>query len=55
VVLFVMGLFLPPLFGQGVGIVAGSVVGFAGNYRVTFAEAALEPSSTETPGVRNAP
>jgi putative flippase GtrA len=44
VVLFVVAFFLPPLFGQGIGIVAGSVVGFAGNYRVTFAESSLEAS-----------
>jgi putative flippase GtrA len=29
---------LPPLFGQGLGVVAGSVVGFLGNNRYTFAE-----------------
>jgi putative flippase GtrA len=29
---------LPPLIGQGVGILAGSVVGFFGNRRYTFAE-----------------
>jgi putative flippase GtrA len=42
-VLFVLAFYLPPLYGQAVGIVAGSVVGFAGNYRVTFARA--DPSS----------
>jgi len=31
---------LPPLIGQGVGVVAGSVVGFLGNHRYTFAERA---------------
>jgi len=41
VVLFALSFAIPPLFGQAVGIVAGSVVGFAGNYRVTFAEAEL--------------
>jgi putative flippase GtrA len=36
---------LPPLYGQGVGIVAGSLVGFLGNARITFAEAeAVEPN-----------
>jgi len=29
---------IPPLFGQGFGIVAGSIVGFLGNSRFTFAE-----------------
>jgi putative flippase GtrA len=43
VVLFVLAFYLPPLYGQAVGIVAGSVVGFAGNYRVTFARA--DPTS----------
>jgi putative flippase GtrA len=43
VVLFGLSYLLPPLFGQAVGILAGSVVGFAGNYRVTFAEAAPPP------------
>lgn len=38
-VLFAMGFYLSPLFAQAVGIVAGSVVGFAGNYRITFAQA----------------
>ncbi len=47
VVLFALGFFVPPLLGQGVGIVAGSVVGFAGNVRVTFREAA---SDTVPPG-----
>jgi putative flippase GtrA len=37
VVLFATQLVLPPLFGQGIGIVAGSVVGFFGNRRYTFA------------------
>lgn len=39
VVLFVAGLFVPPLYGQALGIAIGSVVGFAGNHHVTFAEA----------------
>jgi putative flippase GtrA len=30
--------FVPPLLGQGLGVVAGSVVGFLGNSRYTFAE-----------------
>ena len=29
---------IPPLFGQGFGILAGSIVGFLGNSRFTFAE-----------------
>jgi len=41
-VLFGLAFYLPPLFGQGIGIIAGSVVGFAGNYRVTFAEVSRE-------------
>ncbi len=40
VVLFAMSLLFPPLFGQAVGIAAGSVVGFGGNHRYTFAETA---------------
>jgi len=43
VVLFGLSFALPPLYGQAVGILAGSLVGFAGNYRVTFAEAELGP------------
>ncbi|HXY47017.1 MAG TPA: GtrA family protein [Thermoplasmata archaeon] len=38
-VLFAMGFYVSPLFAQGIGIITGSVVGFAGNYRVTFAQA----------------
>ena len=41
VVLFVASLYLPPLVGQGIGIVAGSVIGFTGNHRYTFAEGEL--------------
>ena len=48
-VLFVAAFFVSPLFGQGIGIVAGSVVGFAGNYRYTFAEAGLGSPVPETP------
>jgi putative flippase GtrA len=48
-VLFVAGFFVSPLLGQGIGIVAGSVVGFAGNYRYTFAEASLGPPTPEAP------
>ncbi len=33
---------LPPLYGQAIGILAGSVVGFAGNSRITFVAADLE-------------
>ncbi len=43
VVLFGLGFALAPLYGQAVGILAGSLVGFAGNYRLTFAEADREP------------
>jgi putative flippase GtrA len=38
VVLLATQAFLPPLFGQGLGVVAGSVVGYLGNSRYTFAE-----------------
>lgn len=38
-VLLGTGTVLPPLIGQGFGIIAGSVVGFFGNNRYTFAEA----------------
>ena len=38
VVLFATGTILPPLIGQGIGIIAGSAVGFVGNNRYTFAE-----------------
>lgn len=41
VVLFATQAALPPLIGQGFGIVAGSVVGFVGNSRYTFAEVEL--------------
>ena len=45
VVLFLSSTTLPPLYGQAVGIVAGSLVGFAGNARITFAEVeAVEPN-----------
>jgi putative flippase GtrA len=47
-VLFALGFYVPPLWGQGAGIVAGSLVGFAGNYRVTFAEAALDATPRES-------
>ncbi|HTT44744.1 MAG TPA: GtrA family protein [Thermoplasmata archaeon] len=39
VVLLTTEALISPLFGQGLGIVAGSVVGFLGNSRFTFAEA----------------
>lgn len=43
-VLFLSSTTLPPLYGQGVGVLAGSLVGFVGNARITFAEAeAVEP------------
>ncbi len=38
VVLFALGFAFPPIDGQLAGILAGSVVGFAGNDRVTFVE-----------------
>lgn len=45
IVLVVSSTTLPPLYGQGVGIIAGSIVGFVGNARITFAEAeSVEPS-----------
>lgn len=44
VVLFLSASTLPPLYGQGIGIIAGSLVGFVGNARITFAEVeAVEP------------
>jgi putative flippase GtrA len=49
VVLFVLSYILPPLVGQAIGIIAGSAVGFAGNYRITFEEVSPEaapPRST---------
>lgn len=48
-ILFLMGYFVAPLIGQTVGIVAGSVVGFAGNYRVTFAEIRPGPVARDPP------
>ena len=41
VVLYATQTLLPPLIGQGIGIIAGSVVGFVGNSRYTFAEKEL--------------
>lgn len=38
-ILFVASFYFPPLWGQLIGVAAGSVVGFAGNYRFTFAKA----------------
>jgi putative flippase GtrA len=38
VLLFASEAVLPPLFGQAIGIIAGSMVGFIGNSRYTFAE-----------------
>jgi putative flippase GtrA len=46
-VLFGLGYFVPPLVAQGIGIIAGSVIGFVGNYRVTFAPATVAPTSRE--------
>ncbi len=42
-VLFGLGPFLPALYAQAIGIAAGSVVGFAGNLRVSFAEVSERP------------
>ena len=39
IVLFALGGVVAPLYGQAIGIAAGSVVGFAGNLRLSFAEA----------------
>lgn len=50
VVLYALVGALPPLFAQAVGIAAGSVVGFAGNLRVSFAEARTETVPTRTAG-----
>lgn len=45
IVLLLTSSALPPLYGQGIGVIAGSVVGFVGNARITFAEAeATEPN-----------
>ena len=44
-VLFGLALLVPPLLAQAVGILAGSVVGFFGNYRVTFAEVPSRPGA----------
>lgn len=41
IVLFLVSFRFPPLYGQALGILLGSVVGFAGNRRFTFAEADL--------------
>ncbi|MGI0129149.1 MAG: GtrA family protein [Thermoplasmata archaeon] len=41
IVLFLSSHALPPLYGQAIGILLGSVVGFAGNYRLTFAAAEM--------------
>lgn len=38
-VLYLLVPFVAPLYGQAAGIVAGSIVGFAGNRRYTFQEA----------------
>lgn len=43
-VLYLLLAAVPPLYGQAVGIVAGSVVGFIGNRRITFVEVAPAPS-----------
>ena len=41
VILLLTETVLPPLIGQGLGIIAGSVVGFVGNSRYTFAESSV--------------
>jgi putative flippase GtrA len=41
VILLATETLLPPLIGQGLGIIAGSIVGFLGNSRFTFAETSL--------------
>ena len=41
IVLYVTQTLIPPLIGQGIGIIVGSVVGFVGNSRYTFAEREL--------------
>ena len=50
VVLFGASLLVPPLFGQALGIALGSVVGFAGNHRFTFAEAELAEAPADQRG-----
>ena len=40
VVLYALLSVLPPLYGQAIGIAAGSIVGFVGNRRITFVEPA---------------
>ena len=42
VILFSFVGVLPPLIAQGIGIIAGSAVGFLGNIRITFVE--VEPA-----------
>ncbi len=42
VALVLLAFVLPPLYGQAIGILAGSAVGFAGNSRITFVAADLE-------------
>ncbi len=44
-ILFAFAFVIPVLLAQAVGILAGSVVGFLGNYRVTFAELPSRPGS----------
>lgn len=46
-VLFATLSFLLPLYGQALGILLGSVVGFAGNKRFTFAERAVATEGRE--------
>ena len=54
-VLFALTGTLPPLYGQAIGIAAGSVVGFAGNLRVSFAEAPGRPAVRAPGAIATAP
>lgn len=54
-VLYALVALVPPLFGQAAGIVAGSIVGFVGNRRITFAEAPGHPVGPDPGAVDSAP
>ncbi len=54
-VLFGLAYYVAPLFAQGVGIIAGSVIGFVGNYRVTFAPAGRSPGAAPAAPARDQP
>lgn len=45
VVLYLLQAHFAPIAAQGIGIVAGSVVGFVGNQQITFVELAPSPPS----------